>query len=71
MAAQNANTGNADLYIVVGADRIQTASIIASDLQAVINEISDDENLRPRVAVGAVNTKQASIQMSRDMKAII
>lgn len=71
MAAQKANTGNADLYIVVGADRIKTASIIASDLQAVINEISDDENLRPRVTVGAVNTKQASIQMSRDLKAIL
>ena len=39
MAAKKANTGNADLYIVVGADRVKTASIIASDLQAVINEI--------------------------------
>lgn len=71
MAAKNANTGNADLYIVVGADRIKTASIIASDLQAVINEISDDENRRPRVVVGAANTKQAAIQMSRDLKAIL
>ena len=71
MAAKNANTGNADLYIVVGADRIKTASIIASDLQAVINEISDDENRRPRVVVGAANTKQATIQMSRDLKAIL
>lgn len=71
MAAKNANTGNADLYIVVGADRIKTASIIASDLKAVINEISDDENRRPRVVVGAANTKQATIQMSRDLKAIL
>ena len=70
MAAKKANTGNADLYIVVGADRVKTASIIASDLQAVINEISDDENRRPRVVVGAANTKQATIQMSRDLKAI-
>ena len=71
MAAKKANTGNADLYIVVGADRVKTASIIASDLQAVINEISDDENRRPRVVVGAANTKQATIQMSRDLKAIL
>ena len=71
MAAKNAYTGNADLYIVVGANRIKTASIIASDLQAVINEISDDENRRPRVVVGAANTKQATIQMSRDLKAIL
>lgn len=71
MAAKKANTGNADLYIVVGADRVKTASIIASDLQDVINEISDDENRRPRVVVGAANTKQATIQMSRDLKAIL